>query len=350
MHPLHTGHDTLPQLPQLLANLGLSGSAFVISDEHVLPRYGDRVRSLLEGAGWRVATRAVPAGEASKCLACAADLWDWLASERAERRDTVVALGGGVVGDLAGWVAASYLRGLNVVQVPTTLLAQVDASIGGKTGIDHPSAKNLIGAIYPPRLTLIDTALLSSLPERELRSGWAEVVKTALIGDADLFAYLQRNVGALTRLEPASLAHVVGRCAAFKLEVVTEDPTEQRRRLILNYGHTIGHAIEAAAGYGAMTHGEAVGIGMRGAAMIAGGMGLLDPTIAAQQAETLAAFGLPERAPAVEPERVMAAIRLDKKVISGGQRWVVLRGVGEPEVRADVSPALVRRAVEECVA
>jgi len=350
MHPLHTGHDTLPQLPRLLANLGLSGSAFVVSDEHVLPRYGEHVRSLLERADWRVATRAVPAGEASKSLLCAADLWDWLASERAERRDTVIALGGGVVGDLAGWVAASYLRGLNVVQIPTTLLAQVDASIGGKTGIDHPRAKNLIGAIYPPRLTFVDTSFLSSLPERELRSGWAEVVKTALIGDADLFAYLQANVRTLTTLEPASLAHVVGRCAAIKLAVVTEDPTEQGRRVILNYGHTIGHAIEAAAGYGMMTHGEAVAVGMRGAALIATEMGLLDPVIAAQQAETLASYGLPERAPAVEPERVMEAMRLDKKVISGGQRWVLLRDVGETEVCTDVSTTLIQRVLEECIA
>ena len=349
MHRLHAGHDTLPRLPQLLADLGLSGSAFIISDDHVLPLYGERVRAVLECDGWRVATTAVPAGEASKSLACAAGLWDWLASERAERRDVVVALGGGVVGDLAGWVAASYLRGLNLVQIPTSLLAQVDSSIGGKTGIDHPRAKNLIGAFYPPRLTLTDTSLLSSLPERELRSGWAEVVKTALIGDADLFAYVQDNARALATLESEPLAHVIGRCAAIKLEVVTEDPKEQGRRMVLNYGHTIGHAIEVAAGYGAMTHGEAVAVGMRGAALIATEMGLLEPTIAARQAETLAQFGLPDRA-AVEPKAVIDAMRLDKKVIAGGQRWVLLRGLGEPEVRADVPAGLVQHAVEACIA
>ncbi len=349
MHPLHTGHDTLPRLPALLAELGLSGSAFVISDSHVLPLYGERVRTLLEDAGWRVVMRAVPAGEASKSLDCASELWDWLVSERAERRDTVIALGGGVVGDLAGWVAATYLRGLNLVQVPTTLLAQVDSSIGGKTGIDHPRAKNLIGSFYPPCLTLVDTALLSSLPPRELVNGSAEVVKTALIADADLFEYLLDHADALNRLEAEPTAHVIGRCAELKLEVVTEDPKESGRRAILNYGHTIGHSIEAASGYDGLLHGEAVAVGMRGAARIAVEMGLLAPEVEARQSAALDRFGLPKSAPGLEPERVLAAMRLDKKVLAGGQRWVLLRGIGHPEVRSDVPGDLVERIVRECV-
>lgn len=350
MHPLRTGYDILPALPRALADLGLSGTAFVVGDEHVLPLFGDRVRALLEDAGWSVRARAVPAGEGSKSLACASELWDWLVSERAERRDTVLALGGGVVGDLAGWVAATYLRGLNLVQIPTTLVAQVDAGIGGKTGIDHSRGKNLIGSFYPPRLTFVDTALLSTLPPREMTSGWAEVIKTALIADAALFDYLLERAEALKRLEPDPLTHVVGRCAAIKLEVVTEDPRETGRRAILNYGHTIGHGVEAAAGYGALLHGEAIAVGLHAAARIAQEMGILLPEVAARQADALDRFGLPRSAPGVDADRVMDAMRLDKKVVAGGMRFVLLRDVGVPELRADVPPALVRRAVEECVA
>ncbi len=350
MHPLETGHAILPRLPSLLADLGLKGSAFVVSDTNVMPLYGDRLQDVLEGGGWRVCTHAVPAGEASKSLGCASELWDWLVGERAERGDVLVALGGGVVGDLAGWVAASYLRGIPLVQVPTTLLAQVDSSIGGKTGINHPRAKNLIGAFYPPALTLVDTAFLSSLPEHELRSGWAEVIKTALISDPTLFNYLLEHREELHALEPKPLQHVVGRCAAFKLEVVTEDPRENGRRAILNYGHTIGHAIEAAAGYGGLSHGECVAIGMRGAAYIAREMGLLAPHLAERQAETLASYGLPSTASGLSVADVLERMKLDKKVKAGGLRWVLLRDVGRPEVRSDVPPELVRRVVEECVA
>lgn len=329
--------------------MGLSGTAFVVSDTHVLPLYGERIRQLMEGAGWRVHTRAIPAGEASKSLECASDLWDWLVLERAERGDTIIALGGGVVGDLAGWAAATYLRGVNLVQVPTTLLAQVDASIGGKTGINHPSAKNLIGSFYPPNLTLVDTAFLTTLPERELISGWAEVIKTALIADPDLFELLLENSSSLRGLEIEPLARVVGRCAAIKLEVVTADPTEQGKRAILNYGHTIGHAIEAAAGYGSWLHGEAVAVGMRGAAAIAVELGLLDAGIARRQAEMIREYGLPVSASGLDAATVMEAMKLDKKVRAGGLRWVLLRDVGHPDVRSDVPTELVRRIVGECV-
>ena len=350
LHPLVTGHDTLSRLPQLLEEHGLpAGAAFVVGDSNVLPLHGGRVRKALEGAGWRVSEYAVPAGEASKSLACASELWDWLVEERAERRDIVVALGGGVVGDLAGWVAATYLRGVGLVQLPTTLLAQVDSSIGGKTGIDHPRGKNLIGSFYPPGLTVIDTSLLSTLPARELRSGWAEAVKTALVADAELFEYMTAHADVLNRLAPEPLAHVVGRCARLKLEIVTEDPTERGRRAILNYGHTAGHAIEAAAGYGALPHGECVAVGMRAAARIALDLGMLAPEAASRQAEALEAFGLPRSAPGLRVDDVLGRMRLDKKVRGGRLRWVLLRDVGEPELVSDVPDDVVRRAVEECV-
>ncbi|MEJ7652285.1 MAG: 3-dehydroquinate synthase [Chloroflexia bacterium] len=349
MHPVATGEDVLHTLPELLAEFGLGGTAFIITDEHLLPIYAGPVRESLERSGWKVGLYAVPPGEESKSLERAATRWDWLASERAERRHVVIALGGGVVGDLAGWVAATYLRGLPLVQVPTTLLAQVDSSIGGKTGVNHRSAKNLIGSFYPPVVAIIDPALLRTLPERELRCGWAEVVKTALIADPALFEFLLARRDDLLALDPAALAHVVGRCAEIKLQVVTEDPTEQGRRAILNYGHTLGHGIENAAGYGALTHGEAIAIGMRAAARIAVELGLLDPAVAARQYEALDGFGLPASAPGLSVDAVLAAMRLDKKVHSGTPRWVLLEGVGRPIVRSDVPEDLVRLAAAECV-
>jgi 3-dehydroquinate synthetase len=236
-----------------------------------------------------------------------------------------------------------------LVQLPTSLVAQADSAIGGKTGINHPRAKNLIGAFHPPALTLVDTAFLATLPERELRSGWAEVVKTALVADPELLRYLIEHAEALRSLEPEPLGRAVGRCAALKLEIVTEDPREDGRRAVLNYGHTIGHAVEAAGGYGVWLHGEAVAVGMRGAAMIASELGLLSPEAAKAQERALDAFRLPGAAPGVDVERALEAMKLDKKARGGRMRWVLLREPGSPELRTDVPPELVRRVVEECV-
>lgn len=350
MHPLHAGHDILTELPDRLSELGLDGGrAFVVGDSNVMPLYSGKLREALEAAGWSVSECVVPAGEGSKGLRTASLLWDWLVDERADRRSVLFALGGGVVGDLGGWVAATYLRGIRLVQLPTTLLAQVDAAIGGKTGINHPRAKNLIGSFYPPVLTFVDTAFLGSLPPRELTSGWAEVIKTALIADSDLFEYLMQQADALLTLEPEPLQHVVRRCGEIKLEVVTDDPRESGRRMTLNYGHTIGHALEAAAGYGRLSHGEAVAVGMRGAAKIGVDLGVLDPAGQALQAEAIQRFGLPASAPGVDEESVLSAMQLDKKAQSGSLRWVLLRDIGHTEIVSDVPAEVVRRAVAECV-
>lgn len=345
LHPLITGRDLLPQLPRMLSELGLSGKAFVISDTDVLPLYEDRIRNALEDAGWQVNCRAIPAGEESKSIACASELWDWLVDERAVRKDLVIALGGGMVGDLAGWVAATFLRGVQLVQLPTSLLAQVDASVGGKTGINHPKAKNLIGSFYPPALTVVDTSFLATLPERKLREGWAEVIKTALIADPALFDFLCERAADLMALEQEPLAHVVGLCAEIKLRIVTDDPKESGLRAILNYGHTIGHAIEAIAGYGSLMHGEAVAVGMRGAARIAVEKGLLQPEVAERQNRLLDTFDLPASAPGLNPQLVLDTMTLDKKMTSGGLRWVLLRDIGRPELRMDVDADLVSKVV-----
>src|SRR4051812_47139397 len=268
-YPVVVGPGVLETLPEWLERTGLQGRLWLIADQAVYARYGQRVEASLRAAGRAVQARTVPSGEEHKTLAQMAELYDWLLGERVERRDAILTLGGGVVGDMAGFVAATILRGIAFVQLPTTLLAQVDASIGGKVAVDHPRGKNLIGAFHQPSLVVADTATLATLPPRELAAGWAEVVKTGVILDADLFALLEREADALRVAQPGATEAAIRRCMELKGAVVGEDERESGRRAILNYGHTIGHAIEAATSYGRYLHGEAVAIGLRAAAHIA---------------------------------------------------------------------------------
>ncbi len=349
-YPIVVGWDILDSLGERMRDRGLGGRAFVISDEHVLRLYGDRAIKALDRAGFAVDAHAVPPGEPSKTLAQAAGLYDWLVTRRAERGDSVVALGGGVVGDLAGFVAATFLRGMPLVQVPTSLLAMVDASIGGKVAVDHKEAKNLIGAFYQPLLVFEDAALLRTLPQRDLTAGWAEAIKQALIMDAELLKLLEDRADSVVALDPDLATKVIARNVALKGRVVSEDEREAGRRTILNYGHTIAHGIEAATGYGACLHGEAVAVGMVGAAAISRRMGLLDPAIETRQNELLRRYKLPLRAPGVDPEGVLAAMALDKKVRGKTIRWVLLEGVGRPVVRDDPPDRLVSETVRELTA
>ncbi|MDP2661259.1 MAG: 3-dehydroquinate synthase, partial [Dehalococcoidia bacterium] len=259
----------LSELGARLAQIGLRGSAFVISDENVFSHYGTRVTDSLKEAGFRVASYCVPPGEESKSLSMLSRLYDWLLAQSPERRDTIVALGGGVVGDLAGLAAATLLRGIPYVQVPTSLLAMVDSSVGGKTAINHPLGKNLIGAFYQPSLVLIDLATLRTLPPRELTSGWAEVIKHGLIRDAAFFQFLHEHAEALLSLEASATREAILRSVTIKAEIVGRDERETTgERSLLNYGHTLAHGLEAATGYGRFLHGEAVAIGMVGAGRI----------------------------------------------------------------------------------
>ena len=335
---------------EALRELGVGGRAFVVSDDNVMPRHGDVLMGSLERAGYRPASRVVPGIESSKSLTTATELYGWLADERAERRDVVVALGGGVVGDLAGFVAATYLRGLALVQAPTTLLAQVDSAIGGKTAVNLlEKGKNLVGAWHLPVAILIDTATLGSLPRRQIVAGWSETLKHALIMDADLLTHIERNVDALLGLDPVVTAEVVERSARLKVAVVEEDPREQGRRIILNYGHTVGHALEAAAGYERFHHGEAVAVGMRAAAEIGREVGVTPPELADRQARLLARFGLPSGATGVDLARLRAAMKLDKKVEAQMQRWVLLTAPGETVVRRDVPDDVVESVLRRLV-
>jgi 3-dehydroquinate synthase len=344
---LHVEPGAAARLGELLRRVGLDGRAFVVTDENVGPRHGQTVLRALEAEGYEPALRAVPAVERSKSLATAADVFGWLAGERAERRDFVVALGGGLVGDLAGFVAATYLRGVPVVQVPTTLLAQVDSAIGGKTGVNLESGKNLVGAWHMPRLIVVDPTLLKTLPEREIRSGWVETLKHALLDGESFTSEVEASAEALLRLEPERTAAVVERSGRFKVGVVEEDPQEQGRRIILNYGHTIGHALEAATDYARFLHGEAIAVGLTGAAKIGVEIGAMPAALAERQRALLERFGLVLSAPGVDRSRVLAAMKIDKKVDARAIRWVLLEALGQPVVRRDVPDDLAAATVRE---
>ncbi len=350
-YPVCVGWDLLPELGDRMRQLGLGSTATIVSDEEVYQAHGDRAARALREAGFTVNTITVPPGEASKTLDSAISIYDFLVEHRIERSDPVVALGGGVVGDLAGFVAATFLRGLPLVQVPTSLLAMVDASVGGKVAVNHPRGKNLIGAFYQPRLVLADLKTLTTLPRRELTSGWAEVIKHALILDKSLFRLLETQAEALLQLESDPLAEAVSRSAAIKAGLVAEDEREEKdRRTILNYGHTIGHGLEAATDYRRFLHGEAVAIGMVGAARLGHRLGLTPAEVVSSQQRLLERFGLPVLAPGVPAGAVLRAMELDKKVRHKALRWVLLKDIGETVIRDDVPQADVQAVVCELLA
>jgi 3-dehydroquinate synthase len=340
------GDGIVSALGERMQAEGLGGRAFVVTDARVAQHCAPPVLEALDRAGYDPGLVAVAGGEGAKSLAQAGELYGWLSDQRAERRDTVVALGGGVIGDLAGFVAATYLRGVPLVQVPTTVLAQVDSSIGGKTAVNLPQGKNLVGAFYPARLTLIDIALLDRLPRRELRNGWAEVIKTAAIFDPPLFATLEgARPEAMSRAE---LLDVVTRCVRWKCKVVDEDPRERGPRMLLNFGHTVGHALEAACGYEHYLHGEAVAIGMVAAAEISRRLGLVEAGVVERLEAVLRANALPVRFDLrlAAPEAILRAAATDKKTQGARLRWILLAGLGQTTIRDDVPPELVRDVLE----
>ncbi|NTU79885.1 MAG: 3-dehydroquinate synthase [Chloroflexales bacterium] len=358
-YPVVVEAGALTSLPGRLADLGLRGALWLVCDAAVAQAYGEPLAARLRAAGFTVHTHGVPSGEASKCADELWRLYDWMIGGAVERRDAVLALGGGVVGDLAGFAAASVLRGIAVVQLPTTLLSMVDAAVGGKTGVNHALGKNLIGAFHQPRLVLADTAALATLAPRELRAGWAEVVKHGVISDAGLFAELEELAAAHHWDErplagwpdqdaelALRLTAIIRRAVAVKVGVVSRDEREQGERITLNYGHTIGHAVEALIGYGALLHGEAVAIGMHAAARIAVAMGLCDEGLLERQRRLLAAYGLAVTMPhGLDPEAVIATTLRDKKVQARRVRWVLPTAIGSVTVRDDVPEDLVREAI-----
>jgi 3-dehydroquinate synthase len=328
-----------PRLSQRTAGRP-SRIAAIITDGNVT-RHADAVAESLRASGWRVETVAIPAGEKSKSQDVVSSIYDRLVDMKADRRTAIVAVGGGVVGDTAGFVAATYNRGLPFVQVPTTLLADVDSSVGGKVGINHPQAKNLIGAFHQPATVLIDTAALATLPDRDYRSGLAEVVKYGVILDAEFFEFLEQSVNALNRRDPAALQQVIATSCRLKAYVVERDEFELTGlRAVLNYGHTFGHAFEALAHYGELLHGEAVAIGMVYASRLAERLGKIDASITERQVKLLDALHLPTKLPAgmnFPAGDVIDRMRLDKKAVSGRMRFILPTRLGYVELFDDVS-------------
>lgn len=312
----------------------------IVSNETVAPLYLEALIANLTGKA--VHSVVLPDGEKYKTIDSAMRVVDALVDAGANRDTTVIALGGGVVGDIAGFAAASYMRGVSIIQVPTTLLAQVDSSVGGKTGVNHPAGKNLIGAFHQPKLVLIDTATLNTLPQRQLRAGLAEAIKHAVIADVDYFEWLENNVAALLEKKADALAHVVIRSCEIKAAVVAEDEKEQGARALLNFGHTFGHAIENSLGYGEWLHGEAVAAGMVMASALS--------ELAADQQRKLVALldaaGLPVRPPAVGGAQLRKAMSLDKKVTAKRLRFILLESIGSAYIAENVSDELLSQVLD----
>ena len=323
--------------------LSLGQRCAVITDSNVAPLFAARAEASLSAAGFAPIRITVPAGEKSKSIARVQECYQQLAAHRLERKSFIVALGGGVVGDLAGFVAATYLRGIAFVQVPTTLLAQVDSSVGGKVGVNLPAGKNLVGAFHQPRLVLCDLDSLQQLPEREFRAGLAEVIKYGVIYDAAFFRRLERGLPRICAREERTLAAVVARCCEIKAEVVGQDETETGLRAILNFGHTIGHALEAISGYGKFLHGEAIAIGMVAAARLSAQLLGLSAGEVARIRALLVAAGLPVqlRISARNRGRLGDAMKLDKKVSAGEIKFVLARKIGQVEFGQKVPAALL---------
>ena len=320
----------------------------VVADETVARLHGERLRAALTAAGIESTLIPIPAGEASKSFEHLAALSDALLALALDRGDLIIAFGGGVVGDLAGFAAAIYKRGIDFVQIPTTLLAQVDSSVGGKTAIDTPRGKNLIGAFHQPRLVLADLDVLSTLPDREVRAGYAEVIKYGMLGDFDFFQWLEAHGPAVLARDPAALAHAVGRSVEMKAEIVAEDERETGRRALLNLGHTFGHALEAEVGFGdALLHGEAVALGCAQAFRFSAAQGLCSSQDAQRVERAVSAVGLPARLDQI-PGGPFAADRLiehmvqDKKAEGGALTLILARGVGDAFTAKKVDPAPLR--------
>jgi len=340
-YPIHIGAGVISAAGLYAPHL--RGSAAIVTNELVAPLYLGPVRSALAPA--RVVEIVLPDGERTKSWETLNRVFDALLGARLGRDVLIVALGGGVIGDLAGFAAAVYQRGVRFVQVPTTLLAQVDSSVGGKTAINHPAGKNMIGAFHQPSAVISDVATLDTLPERELRAGLAEVIKHGLALDAAFFEWIEANIEKLVRRERDALIHAVRRSCELKAAIVAEDERESGARALLNFGHTFGHAIEAATGYGAWLHGEAVAAGMVMASELSLLMGRLRKTDVERVREVVKQAGLPVVGPALAPERLLELMALDKKAARGRTRFVVLEAIGRARLAADVDDAQVRRAV-----
>ncbi len=343
-YPIQIGEGLLARAELILPHLDLPKVA-VVTNTTVAPLYLQQLVAALRSAGVEATSVVLEDGERYKEWATLNSIYDALLAHRCDRKTTLIALGGGVVGDLAGFAAATYMRGIPFIQVPTTLLAQVDSSVGGKTGINHPLGKNMIGAFYQPRLVLADTTVLKTLPARELSAGLAEVIKHGVIRDQAFFAWLEQNVEKLLACEAPALAHAVQRCCEIKAAVVGADERETGERAQLNFGHTFGHAIESGVGFGNWLHGEAVAAGMVMATDLSRRMGLLAQAEQDRIVALLRRARLPVAPPNIAPERLLELMGLDKKSEGGRIRFILLDGIGAASMSADVPEAALQQAL-----
>ena len=346
-YPVWVGWGISQMVGERVKTLIDPGAAYVITDNFV-HRHGRTVQMSMESAGIPSHIFVMESGERHKSLDTLSHIYRWLAERKAERGHLIVAVGGGVVGDVAGYAAATYLRGMPVVQAPTTLVAMMDAAVGGKTAVDLPQGKNLVGAFKQPEFVLADVETLSTLPHRALVSGWAEAIKHALILDEPLLCVFEENIDAIRSLEPETASDALRRSVAIKADVVSRDERETLGvRALLNYGHTTAHALEAVTGYERYLHGEAVSIGMMAAADISNRMGMLSDDDVVRQRSVLEAYGLPLKYREADPAAIRDAMSMDKKTVGGRIRWVLLDGIGKAVTRRDVPPELIDRALRE---
>jgi len=346
-YPIHIGSGLLGRVDLLLPHLAAKRVA-IVSNTTVAPIYLDRVAGPLDAAGVRVTKVLVPDGESHKDWATLNLVFDGLLRTRCDRQTTVIALGGGVIGDLAGFAAATFMRGMPFIQMPTTLLAQVDSSVGGKTGINHPLGKNMIGAFHQPQLVLADVTTLDTLPPRELAAGLAEVIKHGLILDAAFFDWLEANMERLVARDPEALTHAIRRSVEIKAEIVARDERETGDRALLNFGHTFGHAIEAGLGFGTWLHGEAIGAGMVMAADLSRRLGHLRERDVDRVKSLVARAGLPIVAPALGPDRYLDLMSFDKKAQGGRVRFILLKRLGNAYVRAEAPADPLTETLAAC--
>ncbi|HPV36850.1 MAG TPA: 3-dehydroquinate synthase [Candidatus Hydrogenedentes bacterium] len=344
-YPIHIGEHTLSQLPAELTRLEARGAVAVCTDANVAARHGEKVLELVRSAGVTPVLCVMPAGEEAKQLVRIEEFCGMFLEAGLDRSSVVVALGGGVPGDVAGFAAASFMRGIRFIQIPTTIVAQVDSSVGGKTGVNHALGKNTLGAFHQPSAVIIDLTLLKTLPDRELRAGLAEVIKHGMIADAALFDYLEDRVAPILAKDLDALMLPVRRSCEIKAAVVAEDEKEHGLRAILNYGHTFGHGIEAVTRYGVFLHGEAVALGMQAAAVLAHNLGLLSGDAVARQRACLEAYGLPVRWPDLPVDETLAAMKHDKKARAGTLKFIVADRIGHVVQRTDIPEEQARAAL-----
>jgi 3-dehydroquinate synthase len=343
------GRQLLERTGEFLKERVKVGKAIIVTHPNINQLYGEQVKASLRQSGFQVECIEILEGEGSKSLEESGRLFDRLVEFNCDRQSVLVALGGGVIGDLTGFVAATFMRGIPFIQIPTTLLSQVDSSVGGKTAVNHPRGKNLIGAFYQPRLVVIDVDTLRSLQKDEFRAGMAEVIKYGVIADKELFEYIDRHAEAILALDVASLEHIIETSCAIKARVVEKDERESKYRMILNFGHTIGHALEALTGYSGLKHGEAVAIGMVYAARISRETGRCSSAVCERIGGLVDKLGLPSRLPDLRTREIIDAMYLDKKAENKNIRFILVKDIGSIEIAESVSEPVLKKVLEDRV-